>query len=78
MVSPMRKQVGELDSDLIREVDEAAAILGQTRRVYVERALRAALDGHAQSQTAPQPSAPAFDPSRRTDAFRTATQKRKR
>jgi Arc/MetJ family transcription regulator len=38
-----RKQVGQIDADLLARVDERAAGLGQTRRVFVERALVAAL-----------------------------------
>jgi Arc/MetJ family transcription regulator len=34
------KQVGSIDDDLLAEVDRCAVQLGQTRRVFVERALR--------------------------------------
>lgn len=34
-----RKHVGMIDTDLLGRVDAKAAELGQTRRVYVERAL---------------------------------------
>jgi hypothetical protein len=36
-----RKQVGQIDAALLARIDERAAELGQTRRVYVERALEA-------------------------------------
>lgn len=38
-----RKQLGMVDLDLLNRVDQQAAVLGQTRRVFVERALEAAL-----------------------------------
>jgi hypothetical protein len=39
-----RRQVGEADSELLDEVDARAKELGQTRRTFVERALRWALE----------------------------------
>lgn len=36
-----RKQVGQIDEDLLAEVDRRAAVLGQTRRVYLERMIQA-------------------------------------
>lgn len=38
-----RKQIGMVDAELVARVDEQAGILGQTRRVFVERALERAL-----------------------------------
>ena len=38
-----RKQVGMIDDALLARVDARAAELGQTRRVFTERALEAAL-----------------------------------
>lgn len=38
-----RKQLGMVDDELLASVDARAAELGQTRRVFTERALRAAL-----------------------------------
>lgn len=38
-----RKQLGMVDDELLARVDERAAELGQTRRVFTERALEAAL-----------------------------------
>ena len=37
----MRKQVGMIDGDLLARVDACALTLGQTRRVFTERALEA-------------------------------------
>ncbi len=39
-----RKQVGMVDAALLARVDAAAAVLGQSRVVFVERALVAALE----------------------------------
>ena len=39
----MRKQVGQIDADLLARVDAEAERLGQTRVLYIERALSAAL-----------------------------------
>jgi hypothetical protein len=38
-----RKQVGQIDEGVLDRADARAAELGQTRRVFVERALEAAL-----------------------------------
>lgn len=38
-----RKNVGKIDETLLNRVDQAAGELGQTRRVFVERAVEAAL-----------------------------------
>jgi hypothetical protein len=37
------RQVGRIDAGLLERVDERARQLGQTRRIYVERSLRAVL-----------------------------------
>lgn len=39
-----RSQIGQIDSDLLAEVNARAKALGQTRRMYVERALRSAME----------------------------------
>jgi len=57
-----RKQFGQLDETLLDRVDARAAELGQTRRVFTERALEAALSEangaptREQSDPAPVPS----------------------
>lgn len=38
-----RKQVGMIDAALLDRADEVAEVRGQTRRVFVERAIRAAV-----------------------------------
>lgn len=47
-----RRQVGMIDGDLLDRVDREAGVLGQTRRVFVERALVAALEGRPLKQKA--------------------------
>jgi hypothetical protein len=50
-----------IDATLVQRVDDARAPLGQTRRVYVERALEAALGGstgHEASAAKRSPASP--------------------
>lgn len=47
-----RKQLGMIDDALLAQIDRAAAKAGLTRRAWVERATRAALDGFT-AATAP-------------------------
>jgi predicted transcriptional regulator len=53
-----RKQFGMVDADLLARVDARAAELGQTRRVFTERALEAALS-EAKGALATERSGPA-------------------
>jgi hypothetical protein len=46
MARPVQ-QVGRIDAELLARVDARAAELGQTRRVYIERALAGALEARA-------------------------------
>lgn len=39
-----RKQLGKVDEDLLDRVDARARLLGQTRRMFTERALSTALE----------------------------------
>ena len=48
----MRKQVGQIDADLLARVDAEAERLGQTRVVYIERALESRLSLGAPFRTA--------------------------
>jgi hypothetical protein len=48
-----RKQVGMIDAALLDLVDAARAPLGQTRRIFVERALEAALRDDTQAAQVP-------------------------
>ena len=40
----MRRQVGRIDAELLTRVDAEAAERGQTRRVFIERALERELE----------------------------------
>lgn len=57
-----RKNFGQLDADLLGRVDRKAWELGQTRRVFTERALTAALGDEL----------PAHDPEENPPRFRSA------
>lgn len=85
-LADMRKQIGMVDAGLLAEVDDRARLLGQTRRVFVERALESALTSndaylHATGQADRiPPSVPRASGAmpNRADAFRQSTQGKRR
>lgn len=66
-----RKQLGMVDDGLLARVDERATELGQTRRVFTERALEAALS-EANGAANGMQADPAPVPSAGTDGVRSA------